>query len=233
MSTEYRSPDKRLRSGRPRTLLAEPGDRFGRLVFIAETRSAPTPGRPGGRRLAVCQCDCGAWVEIMLVNVVRGHAQSCGCRNRELAAERMRQVELASRPGRSEQAKMSWVGDDARRSAMSEQFRIHGLSGHPLFQMWCSMIARCEDPTATGYKNWGGRGIKVCDRWHDPAAFIEDIERELGPRPDDVYANGYPVYTLDRIDNDGDYEPGNVRWATKAEQAANRRPARLLAQGHL
>jgi hypothetical protein len=77
------------------------------------------------------------------------------------------------------------------------------------------MIARCENPKRKGYPYYGGRGITVCERWHDPAAFIADIERDLGPRP--------PGLTLDRIDNDGNYQPGNVRWATWSEQAFNAR----------
>jgi hypothetical protein len=93
----------------------------------------------------------------------------------------------------------------------------HGMAGHPLYRTWEGMLARCERPSAAGYHNYGGRGIKVCEQWHDPRRFAADIERMLGPRP--------PGCTLDRYpDNDGDYKPGNVRWATKAEQAANRRP---------
>lgn len=72
------------------------------------------------------------------------------------------------------------------------------------------------------YPNYGGRGITVCERWQDPRLFVEDIERDLGPRPDGL--------TFDRIDNDGNYEPGNVRWATRSVQNSNKRyPVKLTA----
>lgn len=80
------------------------------------------------------------------------------------------------------------------------------------------MLGRCEDPRAVGYRYYGGRGIKVCERWHDFDAYYEDIERLIGPRPDGM--------SMDRIDNDGDYEPGNVRWATASEQQLNSRNAK-------
>jgi hypothetical protein len=77
------------------------------------------------------------------------------------------------------------------------------------------MLYRCEYPHYRKYSDYGGRGITVCERWHDVRLFIEDIERLLGPRP--------ARHSLDRIDNDGNYEPGNVRWATVIEQNNNRR----------
>lgn len=75
------------------------------------------------------------------------------------------------------------------------------------------MLHRCENPSNKRYAKYGGRGIKVCDRWHDVRLFLGDIERDLGPRPKGM--------TLDRIDNDGNYEPGNVQWASDAQQRRN------------
>jgi hypothetical protein len=90
-----------------------------------------------------------------------------------------------------------------------------GIRAHPLYGILAQMIQRCENPGHWAYKYYGGRGIKVCDRWHDFRLFLEDVERDIGQRPDGM--------TLDRTNTDGDYEPGNVRWATMSEQRCNRR----------
>lgn len=93
-----------------------------------------------------------------------------------------------------------------------------GMSTHPHYKRWDAMLARCEDPGSISYKNYGARGISVCKRWHDVRLFVEDIDRLLGPCP--------KGWSLDRIDNDGNYEPDNVRWASPKMQIANRRPFR-------
>lgn len=92
-----------------------------------------------------------------------------------------------------------------------------GLSANPLHHTWYLMIRRCENPCDRGYKNYGGHGIKVCDQWHDVRTFLADIDSLIGTRPEGM--------TLDRIDNDGNYEPGNVRWATPRAQYENSRLA--------
>ncbi|HXB11347.1 MAG TPA: hypothetical protein VNZ45_05130 [Bacteroidia bacterium] len=86
----------------------------------------------------------------------------------------------------------------------------HGYENTPTYDTWRCMRARCTRETNDNYMNYGGRGIKVCDRWNDFNNFLED----MGERP--------PGLQLDRIDNDGNYEPGNCRWVTPKENSNNR-----------
>lgn len=99
--------------------------------------------------------------------------------------------------------------------------RTHGMTNSPTYQSWCSMITRCENQNRRHYASYGGRGILVCERWrHSFEAFLAD----MGERPKGT--------TLDRINNDGNYEPGNCRWATSKQQANNKRKSvRVVVDG--
>ena len=90
-----------------------------------------------------------------------------------------------------------------------------GVKSHYLYETWCGMIKRCSNVNAKCYSNYGGRGIKVCNEWLDSKVFLDFCDEVLGQRPEG--------HTLDRIDNDGNYEPGNVRWADAKTQINNRR----------
>jgi hypothetical protein len=83
------------------------------------------------------------------------------------------------------------------------------------YSVWHGMMSRCHNANHGAYEYYGGRGISVCQRWHR----FEDFYADMGDPPDDR--------SIDRINNEGNYEPGNCRWATVAEQLANRRPRRF------
>lgn len=96
--------------------------------------------------------------------------------------------------------------------------RTHGGSQLPEFCVWHSMLQRCCNPRLANYKNYGGRGITVCERWLEFANFLED----MGDRPS-------AKHSIDRIDNDKGYSKENCRWATQSQQRRNARSNRLLA----
>lgn len=104
------------------------------------------------------------------------------------------------------------------KEAAAQRFRKHGGRRTSEYCIWSHMTGRCHNPANAAYKNYGGRGVFVCDKWRrDFTAFLADV----GPRPS-------LHHSIDRIDNSKGYEPGNVRWATRQTQNRNTRSNRLI-----
>lgn len=154
-----------------------------------------------GKARWLCRCDCGGETAVITSSLLSGRTQSCRCMQRELSACRLR----------------------ARQAT-------HGLSKVPGYNTWAGMVHRCHNPTFRQFKDYGGRGIYVCQGWREsPAAFLADV----GTPP-------APGLSLDRPDNDRGYDCGhcedckargaspNWRWATRRQQRDNARGVRRL-----
>lgn len=164
------------------------GFRFGRLLVKAR---APNVIHPHGVRAAwLCVCDCGETTIVLGQRLRSGQTKSCGCLSVDLSRKRIANT---------------WATN-----------RTHGLSHSPEYNSWDKMLQRCENPKDNAFKNYGGRGIHVCQSWH----FFGNFIRDMGPRP--------PGTTIDRINNNGNYERGNCRWSTRKEQNRNRRDSNLV-----
>lgn len=146
---------------------------------------------PGGKVLWNCLCDCGNFTIVSSDSLLRKPegTKSCGC----LWYEQV--------------AKSTKHGFKRRNRKIPSEYII-----------WCQIKQRCYDTNHISYHNYGGRGIKVCDRWaHSFENFLED----MGEKPSSKHS-------IDRIDNNADYSPENCRWATKKVQLRNKRNNRLM-----
>jgi hypothetical protein len=151
------------------------------------------------------RCECGT-VAIREARALRiGRTRSCGCSREQFYID--------------------------TRGYKCEKLGLKGkktLTALPEYRAWTSMKSRCYNPKTGKYDRWYGR-IKVCARWRKSFA---NFYKDMGPRPPGR-VGGKPLYSIDRIDNDGDYRPGNCRWATKIQQARNRRSTKLTDQQRL
>lgn len=163
------------------------GDRYGRLVVIKEV--CPKTRASGLVRQFQCVCDCGEEVIAVLAEMRRGNTRSCGCLQKETAA-----------------------------NTCLQRNKTHGESDSRTYRIWRGMKQRCLNPNTHNYEIYGGRSVSVCQEWQDS---YEQFVADMGHCPEGDSS-------IERIDNDGDYEPGNCMWATRGQQSRNRRSTVML-----
>lgn len=163
------------------------GKKFGEWEVLKRAKQNTS----SGAAMWTCQCNCGVIKDIGGFELRRGYSKSCGCLKRTLAAERCTIHELSK------------INKEGKK--------------HPLYKSWEGMKYRCYNKKSTYYRDYGGRGIKVCERWLEFNNFYLDMG--------DTYKKGL---TLGRIHNNKGYYLSNCRWETAEEQQNNRRNCHYL-----
>ena len=189
----------------------------------------------------LCQCKCGKEKTINKYDLVNGRSKSCGCLRKVRAIEvgeifgNLRTMccednkkalcvcELCGKKVFVEKRNLisgnSKTCGCTRRSAMTKSVTKHGLSKSPESTAWRKTKDKCFNNKNPDFKYYGGRGRVMCERWRN---YFENFFADMGPRPSQKHS-------IDRINNDGNYEPGNCRWATRKIQSMNTR--RTMRQG--
>ena len=165
-------------------------------------KSVPrSSGKGSPRTHWFCTCACGKTAWVDATNLRQGISKNCGCKKREIARHNIKA---------------------ARESVPSGKPAVkHGMSQSRLYRRWAAMLDRCYNPASIVFKHYGGREITVYEPWH-----------KFEPFRDWALANGYTdELTIDRINNDGNYEPGNCRFISQKEQISNRRNTIMVTPG--
>lgn len=187
-----------------------PGTKFNMLTLIKETEPMVTPG--GQRqRMALWVCDCGNEKEIRYTRVKDGYSVSCGCYAKQTSRQLMLKLRTETK------GKFDWKkGNVPFNYRDGDNSRLNKSENYYITRLWQGIKQRCYNTNEPSYRWYGARGIIMYGPWiKDYTSFKEWILTNLGHRPEG--------YSIDRIDVDGNYEPGNLRWADKQTQIINRR----------
>jgi len=159
----------------------------GKIFGQLQTIDYSCSGKAGVAGKWKCLCSCGNYTHVTVSNLERGYTKSCGCLHKKLSSKRL-----------------------------TKRLTTHGMVGTSTYKIWERIKARCNNPNAMGYKHYGGRGIKLCKKWHKFENFLIDMKE----KPKNL--------SIERINNSKGYSPENCKWATAKEQSRNKRTNHII-----